>query len=99
MNLNHKQPFCMKKMLLAGLFCVQRFFFYGSFADKPLFKRYLNNLLEDNPWIKDRGFEPCEVFCKELAATTHAENKLSFIIGILDKRQLEVYSNWLKTIE
>ena len=32
----------------------------------------LNNLLEDNPWIKDRGFEPCEVFCKELAATTHA---------------------------
>ena len=99
MNLNDKQPFCMKKMQLLGLFCVQRSFFYGSFADKPLFKRYLNNLLEDNPWIQDRGFEPCEVFCKELAATTHAENKLSFIIGILDKRQLEVYSNWLKTIE
>ena len=99
MNLNHKQLFCMKKMPLSGLFCVQRSFFYGSCADKPLFKRYLNNLLEDNPWIKDRSFEPCEVFCKELAATTHAENKLSFIIGILDKRQLEVYSNWLKTIE
>ena len=44
----------MKKMLLSGLFCVQRSFFYGSCADKPLFKRYLNNLLEDND--KRQGF-------------------------------------------
>lgn len=72
MNLNHKQPFCMKKMLLLGLFLHESLLFFGSFVDKPPFKRYLNNLLEDNPWIKDRGFEPCEVFCKELAATTHA---------------------------
>ena len=59
----------------------------------------MDNLLTENPWIKERGFEPRKAICAELATTHNAEDKLSFIIGLLDERQLEEYSNWLKAIE
>ena len=59
----------------------------------------LSNLLKENPWIKERGFEPCETICKELVSTSNAEAKLSFLTNLLDERQLAEYTNWLKTIE
>lgn len=59
----------------------------------------MDNLLKDNPWIKERGFEPRKAICKQLASTDNAEDKLSFITDLLDERQLEEYSNWLRTIE
>ena len=59
----------------------------------------LSNLLKENPWIKERGFEPCETICKELVSTSNAEEKLSFLTNLLDERQLAEYMNWLKTIE
>ena len=59
----------------------------------------LSNLLKENPWIKERGFEPCEIICKELVSTSNAEAKLSFLTNLLDERQLAEYTNWLKTIE
>lgn len=59
----------------------------------------LNNLLRENPWIKDRGFEPGGAISKEIASTAKAELKLSFLTSLLDKRQLEEYLNWIKTIE
>ena len=58
----------------------------------------MDNLLTENPWIKERGFEPRKAICAELATTHNAEDKLSFITGLLDERQLEEYSNWLKAI-
>ena len=59
----------------------------------------LSNLLKEKPWIKERGFEPCEIICKELVSTSNAEAKLSFLTNLLDERQLAKYTNWLKTIE
>ena len=59
----------------------------------------LSNLLKENPWIKERGFEPCETICKESVSTSNAEAKLSFLTNLLDERQLAEYTNWLKTIE
>ena len=59
----------------------------------------LSNLLKEKPWIKERGFEPCETICKELVSTSNAEAKLSFLTNLLDERQLAEYTNWLKTIE
>ena len=59
----------------------------------------MDNLLTENPWIKERGFEPRKAICAELATTHNAEDKLSFITGLLEERQLEEYSNWLKAIE
>lgn len=59
----------------------------------------LCNLIKDNPWIETRGFEPCEAICKELASTSFAEAKLSFLINLLDKQQLDEYTNWLQNIE
>ena len=51
-----------------------------------------------NSWIEDRGFEPYETICNELASTANAEAKLSFLTNLLDERQLEEYIDWLKTI-
>jgi len=59
----------------------------------------LSNLLNKNPWIKERGFEPFEAICKELASTANAEAKLSFLTNLLDERQLAEYTKWLKTLE
>lgn len=58
----------------------------------------LINLLKENPWITERGFEPYESICKELASTANADAKLSFLTNLLDERQLAEYTNWLKTI-
>jgi hypothetical protein len=58
----------------------------------------LSNLLKENSWIEERGFEPDEAICNELASTANAEAKLSFLTNLLDERQLEEYIDWLKTI-
>ena len=58
----------------------------------------MDNLLTENAWIKERGFEPRKAICAKLATTHNAEDKLSFITGLLEERQLEEYSNWLKAI-
>ena len=59
----------------------------------------LENFVKENPWIEQRGFEPHEAICEELASTANTETKLSFLTSLLDKRQLEEYETWLKTIE
>ena len=59
----------------------------------------MDTLLKENPWIKERNFEPRKAICEELTTTPNAEDKLSFITSLLDERQLEAYSNWLKKIE
>ena len=42
----------------------------------------LQNLLKENSWIENRGFDPCEAIGKELISTTNAEEKLSFITNL-----------------
>lgn len=59
----------------------------------------LSNLLEKKPWIKERGFDPYEAICKELASTVNAEAKLSFLTSLLNEQQREEYAVWLKNGE
>lgn len=59
----------------------------------------LSYLLKESPWIEQRGFDPYEAICKELASSDNTEAKLSFLTNLLDERQLSEYTNWLKTIE
>lgn len=59
----------------------------------------LSNLLKENPWIEKRGVSPYEAICKELVSTVTEEEKLSYLTSLLDKRQLEEYTNWIKSIE
>ena len=59
----------------------------------------MDNLLKENPWIKESGFEPREAICKRLASTDNAEDIISFITNLLDERQFEEYLNWLRTKE
>ncbi len=35
----------------------------------------LSNLLKEKPWIKERGFEPCEIICKELVSTSNTQRR------------------------
>ena len=57
------------------------------------------NLLKENTWIEERGFKSYKTIGKELASTTNAEEKLNFLTNLLNERQFEDYTNWLKTIE
>lgn len=59
----------------------------------------IKNLLKENAWIKERGFNPCEAICRELAPTSSAEDKMSFLTDLLDESQFIEYKNWLKSIE
>lgn len=59
----------------------------------------LSNLLKKNHWIKERGFDPYEAICKELASTVNAEAKLSFLTSLLNEQQREEYAVWLKNGE
>ena len=59
----------------------------------------LSNLLNENPWIKERGFEPSEAISQELASTANAEAKLSFLTNLLDERQFAEYTKWLITVD
>lgn len=67
---------------------------YGEDKDEAL-----KNLLKDNPWIEERGFQPYEAICKELSTTVNAEIKLSYLTNLLDERQLEEYKTWLTSKE
>ena len=58
-----------------------------------------NNLLKANRWIKEHGFDTTMFRCEELAPCKNADKKLSFLIKLLDKRQLDDFTTWLKSIE
>ena len=59
----------------------------------------MDNLLKENPWIKESGFEPRVAICKRLASTDNAEEIISFITDLLDERQFEEYLNSLRKKE
>ena len=59
----------------------------------------LQNLLRDNPWIEQKGFDPCNAICRELASTVNEQEKLSYLTNLLDERQLTQYIQWLKSVE
>lgn len=56
----------------------------------------LANLLSDNPWIEECGYDPHGFECCELAPCDHAEAVISHLIDMLTERQLEEYMKWLK---
>lgn len=64
--------------------------------DKP---DALQNLLKHNPWIEQRGFEPYNAICKELASTVNEQEKLSYLTNLLDEGQLSQYIEWLEETE
>ncbi|MDE6808035.1 MAG: hypothetical protein K2I98_06220 [Prevotella sp.] len=68
-------------------------------ADGKDSQEALDNLIRNNSWIVERGFELHKAICRELASTINTDAKLSFLTNLLDKYQLEEYSKWLKTIE
>ena len=53
-------------------------------------------LLKSNPWITEHGFNPKNILFKELSPIADAEETLSFLTSLLDKKQLELYQNWIK---
>jgi len=57
----------------------------------------LKNLQKENPWIKDRCFNLNKAVGKELATTSNAETKLTFLMNLLNEHQLEEYMKWLKS--
>lgn len=58
-----------------------------------------NNLLKENPWIDEHGFDEEMFVGKELAPCENADKKLSFLTELLDESQLNSYTTWLETIE
>lgn len=59
----------------------------------------LTNLQKENPWIKDRGFNPNKAVGKELVTTGNVEAKLTFLTNLLNEHQLEEYIKWLTSID
>ena len=58
-----------------------------------------NNLLKKNPWIKEHSFDKEMFIGRELAPCKKADKQLSFLIELLDDKQLGEYSTWLKSIK
>ena len=58
-----------------------------------------NNLLKENPWIEEHGFDEEMFVGKELAPCENADKKLFFLTELLDESQLNCYTTWLKSIE
>ena len=58
-----------------------------------------NNLLKENPWLKEHSFDKEMVIGRELAPCRNADKQLSFLIELLDDKQLGEYSTWLKSIK
>lgn len=59
-----------------------------------------NNLLKQNPWIVERGFNTYKIICEQLMTSKKDEieyykNQLKYLKSILNKSQLEAYECWL----
>lgn len=58
-----------------------------------------NNLMKENPWIKEHSFDEKMFIVKELAPCINADKHLSFLVELLDDKQLNEYTTWLKSIK
>lgn len=58
-----------------------------------------NNLLKENPWIEEHGFDKEMLNGKELAPCENADKQLSFLIELLGDKQLNEYTAWLKSFK
>lgn len=58
-----------------------------------------NNLLKENPWIDEHGFNKEMLIGKELAPCENADKQLSFLIELLGNKQLNEYTAWLKSFK
>ena len=58
-----------------------------------------NNLMKENPWIKEHSFDEKTFIVKELAPCINADKHLSFLVELLDDKQLNEYTTWLKSIK
>lgn len=58
-----------------------------------------SNLLKENLWIKEHGFQKEMFIGRELAPCKNADKQFSFLIELLDDEQLNEYTTWLKSIE
>ena len=58
-----------------------------------------NNLLKENPWIVEQGFNADMFISKELAPCENADKKLEFLTALLNEKQLCIYDNRLKSQE
>lgn len=58
-----------------------------------------NNLLKENPWIDEHGFNKEMLIGKELAPCENADKQLSFLIELLGNKQLNEYIAWLKSFK
>ena len=58
-----------------------------------------NNLMKENPWIKEHNFDEKMFITKELAPCINADKHLSFLVELLDDKQLNEYTTWLKSIK
>lgn len=56
----------------------------------------LNHLFEENGWIKEQGFDRGKIIGRELSPCNNAESKLSYLVELLDEKQMEEYMEWLK---
>lgn len=62
-------------------------------------KEARNNLMKENLWVEEHGFDEEMLIGKELASCEDADKQLSFLIDLLDDKQLNKYATWLKSIE
>ena len=58
-----------------------------------------NNILKENPWIDEHGFNKEMLIGKELAPCENADKQLSFLIELLGNKQLNEYTAWLKSFK
>ena len=58
-----------------------------------------NNLLKENPWIEEHGFDKEMLIGKELAPCENADKQLSFFLLFLGDKQLNEYTAWLKSFK
>lgn len=58
-----------------------------------------NNLMIENPWIKEHSFDEKMFVVKELASCGNTDKQLSFLVELLDDKQLNEYTTWLKSIK
>ncbi|MBR3946391.1 MAG: hypothetical protein IKJ56_04725 [Bacteroidales bacterium] len=61
-----------------------------------------NNLLKENPWINECGFNVNKAICKQLVtndttiAIKQKQEEIEYLVSLLDKRQLDEFEKWLQ---
>lgn len=64
-------------------------------------KEAQDNLLNENPWIVECGFDIDEATCKQLVNDEISEilsrnrEEIEYLVNLLDKRQLDKFDEWL----